>query len=241
MVTQSVLRSLEVFEQVAAMQPARLAELAGASDLPKSTIQRNLLTLAEAGWLRPADDESTARWQVSPRLQQLLASSAIAPDLRGAATPVMEELSGHTGLSVQLAVPSTRRQIVSIATITVPGGAQVSTIGSALPMIETSAGIAMLARSADFVIAEIVEASNGDLAETMGAITAAREQGYSLRPHDAGAVTYLSAAIVDPTGGTAGALTLGVRPADGEPAAYGTGLVEAASRVSSVLVRLQGG
>ena len=65
MAMQSVLRSLLVLEAVAEHQPVRVGELTPLLGLPKSTVQRSLETLAEAGWLRQVDGDLT-RWAAGP-------------------------------------------------------------------------------------------------------------------------------------------------------------------------------
>ncbi|MDX6434302.1 MAG: IclR family transcriptional regulator, acetate operon repressor, partial [Streptosporangiaceae bacterium] len=56
---QNVLNTLRVLEEVAARQPVGVAELARATDIPKSSVQRALRTLQTAGWIRPAGGNVT--------------------------------------------------------------------------------------------------------------------------------------------------------------------------------------
>ncbi|WP_324609648.1 helix-turn-helix domain-containing protein [Streptomyces sp. WM6386] len=56
---KSVIRSLRVLEAVAQHQPVTVGELTKIFGLPKSTVQRTLVTLAEAGWLRANRKDTT--------------------------------------------------------------------------------------------------------------------------------------------------------------------------------------
>ena len=62
---QSSLLTLTVLEHVSVHQPVRVAEVAEALGKPKSTVQRALVTLREAGWIRPDGSEWT-RWVLTP-------------------------------------------------------------------------------------------------------------------------------------------------------------------------------
>ena len=64
---KSVTRSLRVLEAVAQHQPVTVGELTKLFGLPKSTVQRTLVTLAEAGWLR-ANRKDTTRWEIGARV-----------------------------------------------------------------------------------------------------------------------------------------------------------------------------
>jgi IclR family acetate operon transcriptional repressor len=99
---QNVINALRVLEEVAARQPAGVGELARELGLPKSTVQRSLRTLHEAGWIRPAGGEVT-RWQVTSKALQVARRTELG--LRDAAMPVMEELRERTGETIHLMVP----------------------------------------------------------------------------------------------------------------------------------------
>src|SRR5262252_5672534 len=81
MAMQSVLRSLAVLEAVAEHQPVRVGELTPLLGMPKSTVQRSLETLAEAGWLRQVDGDLT-RWALTSRAQSVVLRSGGEVDLR---------------------------------------------------------------------------------------------------------------------------------------------------------------
>ncbi|SEF85841.1 IclR family transcriptional regulator, acetate operon repressor [Nonomuraea solani] len=99
---QNVINALRVLEEVAARQPVGVGEVARGLGLPKSTVQRSLKTLHEAGWIRPAGGEVT-RWQVTSKALQIARRTELG--LRDAAMPVMEELRQRTGETIHLMVP----------------------------------------------------------------------------------------------------------------------------------------
>ncbi|TMS00587.1 IclR family transcriptional regulator [Nonomuraea basaltis] len=99
---QNVITALRVLEEVASRQPAGVGELARGLGLPKSTVQRSLRTLHDAGWIRPAGGAVT-RWQVTSKALQVGRRAELG--LRDVALPVMEELRQRTGETIHLMVP----------------------------------------------------------------------------------------------------------------------------------------
>ncbi|MDF2586150.1 MAG: IclR family transcriptional regulator, partial [Mycobacterium sp.] len=89
--TSSVLSAFRVLEAVADAQPVGLSELARSVELPKSTVQRVLLTLQELGWLS-ATDSAPARWRLTYRAAAVAGRAGAADGLRDIARPVMNEL-----------------------------------------------------------------------------------------------------------------------------------------------------
>jgi IclR family transcriptional regulator, acetate operon repressor len=208
MATQSVLRSLEIFEYVLDSQPARLVDVAAAVDLPKSTVQRNMLTLAEAGWL-VATPGATGRWSVAPRIQAALLRRTATPQLRVLAEPILRELGGRLGLGLQLAVPSNNAQIVVIDSLPEAGGPELAPVGMALPITETSAGIAMLTRWSWPAIEELLpQLDPPALGGVRAKVEEAQLRGVAVRSHEQSGVTYLSAVITDARAAVAGAITI---------------------------------
>ena len=64
---KSLLKSLEILEAVSQHQPVSVGVLARLLDMPKSSVQRVLLTFLEAGWLRQTGGDVT-RWEVGARI-----------------------------------------------------------------------------------------------------------------------------------------------------------------------------
>lgn len=101
---QSLLRGLKVIEQLAdASGPTQVGELSQRVDLPKSTVQRILYALAEAGWVDKADGTVT-RWVLSPRIGGVIHANSLTTALKAAARPHIERLGRTTGETIHLAV-----------------------------------------------------------------------------------------------------------------------------------------
>jgi IclR family transcriptional regulator, acetate operon repressor len=102
--TESVVSAFRVLEAVAEAQPVGLSELARTVGLPKSSVQRTLLTLQEVGWLRPTDTTPT-RWQLTYRVVAVVGRAGGGEGLRDIAIPVMNELQLATTETIHLAAP----------------------------------------------------------------------------------------------------------------------------------------
>lgn len=102
--TESVVSAFRVLEAVAEAQPVGLSELARIVELPKSTVQRVLLTLQEVGWLRPTDTTPT-RWQLTYRVVAVVGRAGGGESLRDIALPVMNDLQLATTETIHLAAP----------------------------------------------------------------------------------------------------------------------------------------
>jgi IclR family acetate operon transcriptional repressor len=86
------------------LQPVGVSEIARELDLPKSTVQRSLKSLEQAGWIEMAADERSA-WVLTLKAGLAVGRSDYGTrTLRIAALPVMEELRRRTHESIYLAV-----------------------------------------------------------------------------------------------------------------------------------------
>jgi IclR family transcriptional regulator, acetate operon repressor len=110
---ESVRLALLVLESIAATGPIGVSALARQLNEPKTTVQRSLVTLHEAGWLRPvesaAKSQSTRqrRWMLSLKMLSLGQRAGHAR-LREIALPIMEELRDKTRETIHLMVPQDR-------------------------------------------------------------------------------------------------------------------------------------
>jgi IclR family acetate operon transcriptional repressor len=140
---RSVTTALRVLEAVAVNQPVGLSALTRTLGMPKSTVQRNLATLAETGWIEPFED--SGRWQVGVRAFVVGSAVGARGGLRTAALPVMRSLSREVGETVHLMVPS-GRDVVLVERIDSPRPVRaVSPLGARGPLHATSNGKAILA------------------------------------------------------------------------------------------------
>ncbi|MGY4708793.1 IclR family transcriptional regulator [Mycolicibacterium sp. CBM1] len=78
---RNVLTALEVLEGVARLQPVGLSALARALGIPKTTVQRCLVTLAEAGWVHIVPDRDGTKWEVASKPFIVAVSAAGRMDL----------------------------------------------------------------------------------------------------------------------------------------------------------------
>ncbi|MFF3978007.1 IclR family transcriptional regulator [Streptomyces sp. NPDC001828] len=143
---QNVLNALRALEEIAERQPIGVAELARAMELPKSSVQRSLLTLHEAGWIRPASGTPT-RWVVTAKALYVGRRATGELGLRDAAVPVMEELRRRCGETVHLAVPEGDRVVLIERLETSQPVRIVLPLGQDLPVHASANGKAILAAS----------------------------------------------------------------------------------------------
>lgn len=144
----SVLTALRVFEEVATTQPVGLSELSKRLDVPKSTVQRCLRTLAEAGWLRPATGKQ-GQWVITGRAFSLGSAMSSGDDLRDAALPELNRLQAETGETVHLAVPDGNELVLVERLDSAHQLRAFLALGTRLPLHAASTGKAYLASLPD--------------------------------------------------------------------------------------------
>jgi IclR family transcriptional regulator, acetate operon repressor len=141
----SVKTALKVLEQLALAAPAGVSDLARAIDAPKSTIQRDLTTLHEAGWIRPVEHQGRRRWTLSAKVLTLARGLQPALRLRELALPAMEELRDLTRETIHLMLRDGNR-VVLIERLDSPQTLRtVRQLGATAPLHATSNGKAILA------------------------------------------------------------------------------------------------
>lgn len=139
----SVLNAIRVLEEVAKAQPIGVGELSRTLDMPKTSVQRALVSLGEAGWLRKLDDGSR-RWMLTARLA-LVARRSKIDALRSAAAPAMERLRREEAETVLLvALEGDSLVVVESLEGTGPVRAHLS-VGATLPLHASASGKAILA------------------------------------------------------------------------------------------------
>ena len=215
----SVLSTLRVFEEVAVRQPIGVSELARVTGIPKSSVQRCLVTLQQAHWLRIVDREH-ARWGLTMKALVLGLRSAGEQDLRELAKPVIADLAAATSETVLLGLRDGEEYLI----VAREDGKQlvrvVMEIGTRVPLAASSGGVAVLARLEP---AEAEELLRSEPREFEGApllapeemrreIARTAERGYALnmsswyRPQ----VASLGAAITNAAGRPIAAVTLSI-------------------------------
>jgi IclR family acetate operon transcriptional repressor len=215
----SVLNTLRVLEEVAQRQPIGVSELARVTQIPKSSVQRCLITLQQAGWLRMVDREH-ARWGVTMKALAIGLRGAGEQDLRELAQPVIKRVSADTDETVHFALRDGDNSIIVAREDTSQPVRVFLEIGARIPLQATTAGVAMLA---GFEPAEVDEVLKNEITEYEGyevpgsdelraELARTRERGYALnmsawyRPY----VVTIGAAVTDPTGRPMAALVLSI-------------------------------
>jgi IclR family KDG regulon transcriptional repressor len=94
-------RALAVLELLAGRDPMRLADVAAALRIPRSSASNLLRTMARRGFVERAPGDQ--RYRLGPRLRELARSDERADDLVALAQPLMDRLVEETGETVQLA------------------------------------------------------------------------------------------------------------------------------------------
>lgn len=109
--SQSAVRVLRVFEQIARQQPIGVSELAKQMAVDKSAAQRDIMTLADCGWIRPAPGTPT-RWEISSHVLRVVNSGYRGNALRKRARATLEALQQECGETVLLAMADGQQFVV---------------------------------------------------------------------------------------------------------------------------------
>lgn len=144
---KSVRNAVLIMEELAIAAPLGVGDLARRTGIAKSTAQRCLQTLRDAGWIEVADASepgATTTWVLSARFAQLSLSAPI--DLAEIAMPHLLGLRDAVGESVHL-VELDGQDIVLRQRVPGPGPVQiVLPLGSRMPAYATATGKAILAQ-----------------------------------------------------------------------------------------------
>ena len=153
---ESLRRGLQILEVIADRQPVGVTELAKRIELPKSTVQRLLMTLAQAGWIEKSKGDLT-RWQLGR--QRLVAPKATSAEvqLREMARPHIVALCSATNETVHLAVRDGINPLVLIDRADCDQVVRTwRPLGTISPLHSASAGLAVLANCVPTEIDEVI-------------------------------------------------------------------------------------
>ncbi|MPY55670.1 IclR family transcriptional regulator [Streptomyces spongiae] len=165
---RSVLTALRVLEAVSQLQPVGLSELSRQLGLPKTTVQRGLVALAEAGWLE-SDQADSTRWIVGTKAFVVGSTVANRGSLRDRALPHMNALAAEVQETIHLMVPD-GHQAVLMERLDSPHPVRAfAPLGARAPLHASSNGKAILAHLPDEETARYVE--HGLAAVTQRTIT----------------------------------------------------------------------
>jgi IclR family transcriptional regulator, acetate operon repressor len=140
----SVKSVLRIIEAVATSPEIGVSDLARQLQQPKTTVQRGLMTLHEAGWIRPTN-EPRRRWKITSKLFMLSRSAETEARLRRAALPIMQSLRDETQETTHLMVRE-ERHLILIERVDSPLALRtVRDLGSRSPLHTSANGKAFLA------------------------------------------------------------------------------------------------
>jgi IclR family pca regulon transcriptional regulator len=197
---EAIARGLDVIRAFRPGQPVMsLASVAAASDLPRPTARRILLTLEQLGYVRQAggsaaggpsgSGQSVGGYELTPRVLDLGMSYVLSRGLWEVARPHMEALVAQTRESTSIAQLD-GSDIVYVARVAVPKIVTLAvTIGTRFPAMQTSLGKVLLAAlplaEAERVLAEpsrsgITTRWQPDAAERAAALREVRARGWAL-------------------------------------------------------------
>ncbi|BAW07256.1 IclR family transcriptional regulator [Nocardia seriolae] len=244
---RNVLNTLRVLEEVAARQPIGVGELARVLDLPKSTVQRALVTLDTAGWIRPAAGEVT-RWVITTKALAVGGSAGGDLGLRGTALPVLEDLRRSTGETIHLTIPENGKMVLIERLETGKPVRTSMALGHALPMHASANGKAVLAFTPPDDLRSLLrddlprytDTTITDPESLRAELNHIRAQGFAVNHgewrSDVGAV---AAAVLSPDGHPLGSLSInlpiGRLTPDSEPT-FGAAVYASAATLSARLV-----
>jgi IclR family acetate operon transcriptional repressor len=172
---QTVDRAFAVLDALAERQPVGVGELAREMGLDKSALQRVLVSLHSAGWIR-ADGSNPTRWVLTTKPLQL-ARRATGAWLVTQARSLVERLSSETGETVYLCVVD-GRQIVVVDGVESSRALRASVRrGLLLPHATSAAGKALLARMDERDWEQLLD--EPATAQLRKAVAAARRTGYA--------------------------------------------------------------
>jgi Transcriptional regulator len=98
---QSVLNALKLLERIGTLQPVGVSQLSRDVGLPKTSVQRAVRTLAEAGWVRSVEGDLT-RWELTSRMLGISLQAFGEYSLRDYAEWAMDELRRRTDETIHL-------------------------------------------------------------------------------------------------------------------------------------------
>jgi IclR family pca regulon transcriptional regulator len=187
---EAIARGLDVIRAFRPGQPVMsLAGVAAASDLPRPTARRILLTLEQLGYVRAAGGQSGGGYELTPRVLDLGMSYVLSRGLWEVARPHMEALVAQTQESTSIAQLD-GSDIVYVSRVAVPKIVTLAvTIGTRFPAMQTSLGKVLLAAlplaEAERVLAEpsrsgITTRWQPDAAERAAALREVRARGWAL-------------------------------------------------------------
>ena len=215
---RTVLNALRILECIGTLQPVGVSQLSREMGLPKTSVQRSVRTLDEAGWVRPVEGDVT-RWELTSRVLGISLRAFGEYTLRDFAERAMDELRRRTGETVHLVSLDGDTGMVIHRLDSSQAVRAFVQVGIRSPLHATASGRAILAFLPEPRVREILSGSLErytdetvtDVAATMERLAAVRERGYSVnvgewRPE----VASVSSPILSVEGHALAAMTISI-------------------------------
>jgi DNA-binding IclR family transcriptional regulator len=218
--------ALRVLESVSELQPVGVSAIARATGMPKSSVQRCLVSLREAGWIGSAPGDPQ-RWTLTGRALAVGLRGSAEHGLREAALSVMQELRDASRETIHLvgfgpehATPAEAGPAALVVIDRLDSPEPVRTwvrLGTPVPLHASCSGRAVLSRLPEAEARALLggelqrfsEQTITDPDELVAELRAVRERGYAVADQSWRAgVGAVAAAVVDAAGRPVGALAV---------------------------------
>jgi IclR family acetate operon transcriptional repressor len=184
---RSVINALRIVEAVAELQPVSVADLTRRLQLPKTTVHRGVLTLQEAGWVRPAGTE-IMRWRLTSKALTVALLSTSGFGIRDAALIEMRQIRDATGETIHLGVGQGDSLLIIARLDGTRSLRAYIPLGTKAPLVASASGRAWLSAMPDDFVEGLLKPdlhrytdstiTNPD--EIRRQIAEARERGYAV-------------------------------------------------------------
>ncbi|HJT91302.1 MAG TPA: IclR family transcriptional regulator [Mycobacterium sp.] len=214
---RSVRTTFQILEAIADFQPIGLSELSRKLELPKSTVQRSIATLADLGWLRP-DSCASTRWVVGDQVRKLSGKVDDDGQLTAAAASSLARLNAETLETVHAAVVDGLALRLVDSVDSELALRLIQPIGTRAPLYAGSAGKAVLAAWPDadvesYLDVELPPIASGTITdpETLRLeLKKIRQQGYALSVNELTEGMTAVAACIQPEGSARPVATISI-------------------------------
>jgi IclR family acetate operon transcriptional repressor len=201
---QSATRVLATLETLAEHQPIGVAALARLLADDKSAVQRALVTLAGAGWIRPTGDEVT-RWELTSRAVVVASHAQARSDTGRRVRAQLEALQAKTGETAIFAVADAGRVTIVDVVESREMVRSAPHVGMVVPTDTSATSLAILAHlDADDRHALLGSAPGPALLAELDEV---RRRGWALNASQPGA-TSVGAVVLDRDGRPVGAIAI---------------------------------
>ncbi|MBA4022711.1 MAG: IclR family transcriptional regulator [Gordonia sp.] len=215
---QSVLNALRILEHIGTLQPVGVSELSRQVGLPKSSVQRAVMTLDKAGWIRPVEGDRT-QWRLTSAMLGISLKAFGEYSLRDYAESAMAELQRRTNETVHLISLDGESGLVLHRLDSSQAVRAFVPVGTRSPLNATGSGQAILAFLPEARAREILKAANKiytdktmtDIEAQMERLRLVRERGYAVNIAEWRAeVASISSPILGIGGAAVAALTISI-------------------------------